>query len=107
METKGEAGLPLGRFAWLGTGEARLGGAEVAVGPLGVAAKRGLVVDTLTCVTVTSVLVGEMTCPAWAVPVAWTMGPLLSVILLSMVLVSVDFDDTDMTFHSMPTRTTT
>ena len=105
--TEGEAGLPLGRFAWFGTGEARFGGADVATGPFGCAIDRGLVVAMLTCVTVISVLAGEMTCPAWAVLVLWTRGPLLSVILLSMVLVSVDFDDTDMTCYSMPGRAPT
>ena len=63
VETKGEAGLPLGRFAWLGTGEARFGGAEGAVGPLGVAIERVLVDGPLTCVRVTSALAGETIWP--------------------------------------------
>ena len=103
VATKGEAGLPLGRLAWLGTGEARLGGAEGAAVPLGEAAKRVLVVAMLTCVTVMSVLVGEMTWPALAVPVLWMTGVLLAVMPVSIVLVvRVDFDETDMACYSMP-----
>jgi hypothetical protein len=61
-----------------------------------------------TCVTLMSVLDGEMRWPAWAVPVLWTMGPLLWVMALSLVLmVPVDFDDTDMACYSMPTRAAT
>ena len=41
VATKGDAGLPLGRFAWFGTGEALFGGEDV--GPFAVAINRGLV----------------------------------------------------------------
>ena len=44
-----------------------------------------------------SVRVGEMTWPAWAVPVAWTVWTLL----VSVVFVPVDRDDTDMLRDSM------
>ena len=44
VATRGDAGLPLGKLAWLGTGEARFGGAEV--GPLEVAAEERELVAT-------------------------------------------------------------
>lgn len=57
----------------------------------------------LTCVTVMSVLAGEMIWPALAVPVLWVRGVLVDVIPVSTVLVvRADFDDTDMACYSMP-----
>lgn len=73
--------------------------------PLGVAARRALVVGMLTCVTAMSVLAGETSWPAWAL---WMTGVLLWVTPVSMVLVvRVDLDDTDMACYSMPTRAAT
>ena len=46
VATKGDAGLPLGKLAEFGTGEARFGGADE--GPLGVAASLPLVADIVT-----------------------------------------------------------
>lgn len=88
VATNGEAGLPLGIAAWLGTGEARAGG-EVGTGPLAVAGLE-LVVDevTRTWLTVMSVELGEMTRPVEAV--------LIAAMLAMEALDRVDLDDLDM-----------
>jgi hypothetical protein len=93
VATKGEAGLPLGTLAWLGTGEARVGG---EVGPFGVAVVEVLVASVLTWVTVTSVL-AVTTRVAWAEPVADSDETLLAVVLSSKR--PLDLGDTDMALH--------
>ena len=59
--TCGDAGLPLGRFAEFGTGDARAGGGETTEGPLGCAVARVLVGAMLARFTEIVVLVGAMT----------------------------------------------
>jgi hypothetical protein len=98
VATKGEAGLPLGTLAWLGTGEARVGG---EVGPFGVAVIEVLVASVLTCVAVTSVL-AVTTRAAWAEPVADSDETLLAVVLSSKR--PLDLGETDMALHSRPIR---
>ena len=90
VATRGDAGLPLGMLAGLGTGEARFGGAE-GVPFAVVAADLWLVcLEMWTLVTAMSVRMGEMTWPASAVPIAGTVTT-----LLASVLVVVDREDTD------------
>lgn len=73
--------------------------------PFVVAVMRESVDAILTSMMLMFLFVGERTRTASAVPVPWTTGPLA---WLSMVLVvPVDFDDTDMACYSMPTRAAT
>ncbi len=69
---------------------------------------RSVVVERiLTCVTVMSVLLGEMTRAGRAVLAVLIEGMLLVVTLLSMVSWPVDLLDTDMAEYSMSVRAAT